>query len=164
MWHSAGTGQHWKRTRAHQSVSARQVLVAGSLLRSTSRMCAVHSTRARIHGCMARRDMPGKSRHRKARWFAAHSRTGGFVKHAVLVCTQPVTPRRGNRNHNHDLKNLFKSAATTASGSDSVFDAFYENLLQKGMRAEMARLTWRARLRPSRYMCGRKERRSTPSM
>jgi len=113
---------------------------------------------------MARRDMPGKSRHRKARWFAAHSRTGGFVKHAVLVCTQPVTRRRGNRNHNHDLKNLFKSAATTASGSDSVFGAFYENLLQKGMRAEMARLTWRARLRPSRYMCGRKERRSTPSM
>lgn len=46
-----------------------------------------------------------------------------------------------NRNHNHDLKNLFKSAATTASGSAGVFGVYYENLLQKGMRPEMARLT-----------------------
>jgi transposase len=46
-----------------------------------------------------------------------------------------------NRNHNHDLKNLFKSAATTASASEGAFGEFYENLLQKGMRPEMARLT-----------------------
>src|SRR5271165_2923159 len=46
-----------------------------------------------------------------------------------------------NRNHNHDLKNLFKSAATAASGSEGAFGEFYENLLKKGMRAEMARLT-----------------------
>lgn len=46
-----------------------------------------------------------------------------------------------NRNHNHDLKNLFKSAATTASGGDGAFRRFYENLLKKGMRPEMARLT-----------------------
>src|SRR5208283_5347422 len=46
-----------------------------------------------------------------------------------------------NRNHNHDLKNLFKSAATAASGRDGPFRPFYENLLKKGMRAEMARLT-----------------------
>ena len=54
---------------------------------------------------------------------------------------KPVFIRGLNRNHNHDLKNLFKSAATTASGSDGAFGAFYENLLHKGMRAEMARLT-----------------------
>jgi transposase len=54
---------------------------------------------------------------------------------------KPVFIRGLNRNHNHDLKNLFKSAATTASGSEGVFGAFYENLLQKGMRPEMARLT-----------------------
>ena len=46
-----------------------------------------------------------------------------------------------NLNHNHDLKNLFKSAATTASGSEGGFGQFYQNLLKKGMRAEMARLT-----------------------
>jgi transposase len=54
---------------------------------------------------------------------------------------KPVFIRGLNRNHNHDLKNLFKSAATTASGSDGPFRPFYENLLKKGMRAEMARLT-----------------------
>src|SRR5664279_2762002 len=54
---------------------------------------------------------------------------------------KPVFIRGLNWNHNHDLKNLFKSAATTASGSDGPFRPFYENLLKKGMRAEMARLT-----------------------
>jgi len=54
---------------------------------------------------------------------------------------KPVFIRGLNLNHNHDLKNLFKSAATTASGSDGPFRPFYENLLKKGMRAEMARLT-----------------------
>ena len=52
---------------------------------------------------------------------------------------KPVFIRGLNRNHNHDLKNLFKSAATTASGSEGAFGEFYENLLKKGMRAEMAR-------------------------
>src|SRR5271157_2390127 len=46
-----------------------------------------------------------------------------------------------NLNHNHDLKNLFKSAATSASGGNGPFRPFYENLLGKGMRPEMARLT-----------------------
>jgi transposase len=46
-----------------------------------------------------------------------------------------------NLNHNHDLKNLFKSAATTASGSNGPFRPFYENLLIKGMKPELARLT-----------------------
>ena len=46
-----------------------------------------------------------------------------------------------NQNHNHDLKNLFKSAATTASACPGVFRDFYENLLRKGMKPELARLT-----------------------
>ena len=46
-----------------------------------------------------------------------------------------------NFNHNHDLKNLFKSAATTSSGSHGAFGQFYENLLIKGMKPELARLT-----------------------
>jgi transposase len=54
---------------------------------------------------------------------------------------KPVFIRGLNLNHNHDLKNLFKSAATSASGSNGPFRPFYENLLGKGMKAEMARLT-----------------------
>ena len=54
---------------------------------------------------------------------------------------KPVFIRGLNLNHNHDLKNLFKSAATTASGSHGAFRPFYENLLLKGMKPELARLT-----------------------
>ena len=68
-----------------------------------------------------------------------------------------------NLNHNHDLKNLFKSAATTASGSEGGFGQFYQNLLKKGMRAEMARLTL-ARKIAAITLHVWKERRSTPSM
>jgi hypothetical protein len=55
--------------------------------------------------------------------------------------TKPVFIRGLNLNHNHDLKNLFKGAATSASGSSGVFGSFYQNLLIKGMKPELARLT-----------------------
>jgi len=54
---------------------------------------------------------------------------------------KPVFIRGLNRNHNPDLKNLFKGAATSASGSRGGFGSFYENLLRKGMKPELARLT-----------------------
>ena len=54
---------------------------------------------------------------------------------------KPVFIRGLNLNHNHDLKNLFKSAATGASASHGLFRPFYENLLGKGMKPELARLT-----------------------
>jgi len=46
-----------------------------------------------------------------------------------------------NWNHNHELKDLFKAAATTASCREGVFREFYLGLLAQGMRPEMARLT-----------------------
>ena len=46
-----------------------------------------------------------------------------------------------NRNHNHDLKNVFKSAATVASAKAGPFQEFYAALVAKGTRPEMARLT-----------------------
>lgn len=46
-----------------------------------------------------------------------------------------------NWNHNHELKNLFKAAATTSSACQGVFRDVYLGLLAKGMRPEMARLT-----------------------
>jgi transposase len=55
--------------------------------------------------------------------------------------TKPVFIRGLNLNHNHDLKDLFKGAATAASGSSGGFGSFYENLLLKGMKPELARLT-----------------------
>ena len=46
-----------------------------------------------------------------------------------------------NVNHNHDLKNLFKSAAMHVSTSTGPLEDFYRNLLAKGMKPSMARLT-----------------------
>lgn len=65
----------------------------------------------------------------------------GLVDGRLERRKKPVFIRGLNLNHNHDLKNLFKSAATTAGGREGAFGEFYENLLKKGMRAEMARLT-----------------------
>src|SRR5271165_4574236 len=54
---------------------------------------------------------------------------------------KPALIRGLNWNHNHAMKNLFKSAATAASARPGVWREFYLGLLAKGMRPEMARLT-----------------------
>ena len=46
-----------------------------------------------------------------------------------------------NKNCNHHLKNVFKSAAIVASTKPGPFQEFYAALVAKGMRPEMARLT-----------------------
>ena len=52
-----------------------------------------------------------------------------------------MTPEGLNRNHNHEMKEIFKSAATRASCGMGPFHDFYAGLLAKGMKPEMARLT-----------------------
>ena len=52
-----------------------------------------------------------------------------------------VSVRGLNRDCNHDLQNLFKSAATIAWVKPGPFQEFYAALLAQGMRPEMARLT-----------------------
>src|SRR5215831_12842180 len=54
---------------------------------------------------------------------------------------KPATVRGLNKDHNHDLKDIFKSAATRVSGSRGPLRDFYENLLAKGRKPTMARLT-----------------------
>ena len=46
-----------------------------------------------------------------------------------------------NHNHDHDLKSVFKSAATRAGKSKNPFVIFYQNLLARGIEPQMARLT-----------------------
>jgi transposase len=63
--------------------------------------------------------------------------TGGQLQHS-----QKLPALRGlNINHNHDLKNLFKSVATHVSTSTDPLGDFYRSLLAKGMKPAMARLT-----------------------
>jgi len=59
----------------------------------------------------------------------------------LLRARKPVFVRGLNINHNHELKSLFKSAATTASAMQGPFRVFYDALLAKSMQPAMARLT-----------------------
>jgi transposase len=64
-----------------------------------------------------------------------------FVSGQLQRSRKPQQLRGLNRNHNHEMKEIFKSAATRASCSRGPFHDFYTGLLAKGMRPEMARLT-----------------------
>lgn len=64
-----------------------------------------------------------------------------FVDGQLTRRKKPVFIRGLNENHNHELKNLFKGAATAASGKQGPFRLFYESLLGKGIQPAMARLT-----------------------
>ena len=46
-----------------------------------------------------------------------------------------------NVNHNHDLKNIFKGAATRAAAVPGPFQEFHSGLVARGMKPTMARLT-----------------------
>jgi transposase len=64
-----------------------------------------------------------------------------FINGELRRAKKPVSIRGLNRNHNHDLKNLFKGAATVAAAKAGPFKEFYDALVAKGIRPEMARLT-----------------------
>jgi transposase len=46
-----------------------------------------------------------------------------------------------NLNHNHDLKNIFKGAATRAASTAGPFQEFYQACLARGIKPHLARLT-----------------------
>ena len=64
-----------------------------------------------------------------------------FGERRAAKARKQISVRGLNRDCNHDLKNLFKSAATVASVKPGPFQEFYAALVAKGMRPEMARLT-----------------------
>jgi transposase len=64
-----------------------------------------------------------------------------YAEGRLLRTKKPLSIRGLNTNHNHDLKNLFKGTAIIAASKPGPFQQFYETLLARGMRPEMARLT-----------------------
>jgi transposase len=64
-----------------------------------------------------------------------------FVGGQVRRAKKPQQIRGLNRNHNHEMKDIFKGAATRASCGVGPFREFYVGLLDKGMKPDMARLT-----------------------
>jgi transposase len=63
-----------------------------------------------------------------------------FVKGQVQR-KKPVWIRGLNKDYNHDLKGLFKGAATRASVKPGPFQEFYQRSLAKGIKPTMVRLT-----------------------
>jgi transposase len=61
---------------------------------------------------------------------------GGQLKRKKAVAVRGL-----NKNHNHDLKNIFKGAATRAAATAGPFQEFYEARIAVGMKPAMARLT-----------------------
>lgn len=65
----------------------------------------------------------------------------------AFVAGRPVRRRRApltrglNRNHNRTLKNVFKGAATAATARPGPLQDFYQALLTRGLREELARVT-----------------------
>ena len=65
----------------------------------------------------------------------------------ALVDGRPMRRKRApmtrglNRNFNRELKAVFKGAATAATGRPSPLQDFYEGMIARGMREELARVT-----------------------
>ena len=68
---------------------------------------------------------------------AQHRYVGGQLQRSK----KPQQVRGLNQNHNHAMKEIFKSTATRASCCAGPFHDFYVALLAKGMKPELARLT-----------------------
>jgi transposase len=64
-----------------------------------------------------------------------------FVGGQLKRSKKAVSIRGLNKNHNHDLKNIFKGAATRAAAVAGPFQNFYEARIANGMKPAMARLT-----------------------
>src|SRR5262249_17304296 len=64
-----------------------------------------------------------------------------YVKGPLRAPKKRVSIRGLNKDHNHDLKGLFKAVATTASARPGPLQEFYQASLAKGIKPTMARLT-----------------------
>jgi hypothetical protein len=91
---------------------------------------------------------PHRFRTRRQLWaysgFAVETHDSGeyrYVKGKLRRNRERMTVRGLSDNHNHDLKNIFKGAAISASTRPGPLRDFYAALLAKGMRPAMARLT-----------------------
>jgi transposase len=91
---------------------------------------------------------PNRFRTKRQLWaysgLALETRSSGeyrYVKGQLQRSKKQISIRGLNKDHNHDLKGLFKGAATTASVRPGPFHDFYERSLAQGIKPTMVRLT-----------------------
>jgi transposase len=91
---------------------------------------------------------PNRFRTKRQLWaysgLALETRTSAeyrYVKGQLQRSKKQISIRGLNKDHNHDLKGLFKGAATTASVRPGPFQDFYDRSLAKGIKPAMVRLT-----------------------
>src|SRR4029077_459634 len=91
---------------------------------------------------------PHRFRSKRQLWaysgLALETRTSGeyrFVNGQLRRSKKQISIRGLNKDHNHDLKGLFKPAATRASFQPGPFQDFYQRSLAKGIKPTMVRLT-----------------------
>jgi transposase len=64
-----------------------------------------------------------------------------LVDGRVVRRTRAPMTRGLNRNHNRELKDVFKGAATAATGRPGPLQDYYQAMIDRGMREELARVT-----------------------
>ncbi|HKD86354.1 MAG TPA: transposase, partial [Terriglobales bacterium] len=91
---------------------------------------------------------PHRFRTKRQLWaysgLALETRVSGehcYVQGQLRRSKKQISIRGLNQDHNHDLKSLFKGAATMASVRPGPFQDFYQASLAKGIKPTMARLT-----------------------
>lgn len=71
-----------------------------------------------------------------------HSSSDFIIVDGQVVRRHRAPMTRGlNRNHSRELKNVFKGAATAATGRPGPLRDFYQDMIDRGMREELARVT-----------------------
>lgn len=71
-----------------------------------------------------------------------HSSSDYAFQEGRLVRRRRAPMTRGlNRNHNRSLKNIFKGAATAATARPGALQDFYQAMVERGMKPELARVT-----------------------
>ena len=135
--------------RAVRQQVRRELLAEGQKHKVWKRLCQIPSIGPiRAAMLVALLQTPHRFRTKRQLWaysgFAIETHDSGeyrYVRGKVQRNRERITVRGLNDNHNHDLKNLFKGAALSASTRPGPLYDFYVGLLEKGMRPTMARLT-----------------------
>src|SRR5246127_1285678 len=87
-----------------------------------------------------------------------------YVDGQLQRSRKPQQIRGLNQNHNHEMKEIFKSTAMSASHCAGPLQDFYQRLLAKGMKPDMARLTLARKIAAITLTHWKKEEVSTPNI